>query len=377
MTHRTHERGAAALLVVIFSILLLMTVSLGFMRLVVTDQARTSNDELARGAYDAALAGVEDGKRALLACTAAGDVNACAAINADQCNTIFSAKILSSAHTSDDTGEVTLQTTGGSDGGFDQAYTCVKVQQNTQNIEGTLNSDTSDVKRLRTTSQFTQLDVSWFTKPVGKDVQLDATAPALPQRSAWSLAPEVRPPILRVQLIQYNDGDFNLSDFDEDGGGHTLYLYPSLVGADQTTTNALNFITDARRSGTGNLLQPVACEALPLTQYVCNVRINLPAPVDGSAASRQAYLRVTSIYGDTDYQLQAVGTEFDGVQPAIDSTGRAADVFRRVRARVELTSAISDALFPRATVDITQNFCKNFSVTATNYIDGSCQYDQP
>jgi Tfp pilus assembly protein PilX len=58
---RKHEYGATALLVVTFSILILTTISIGFMRLVVQDQNRTNNDELSRGAYGAALAGVEDG----------------------------------------------------------------------------------------------------------------------------------------------------------------------------------------------------------------------------------------------------------------------------------------------------------------------------
>lgn len=83
---RQIEQGAAALIVVIFSVLLLITVSLGFMRLVATDQQRTINDELARGAYDAAIAGVEDGKRVLQACMSSRSAAACTAIADNRCN---------------------------------------------------------------------------------------------------------------------------------------------------------------------------------------------------------------------------------------------------------------------------------------------------
>ena len=81
-SRRTAEHGATALMVVVFSVLLLMTISVSFMRLVVQDQERTNNDELSRGAYDSALAGVEDGKRVLQSCIANNSTADCAAIAA-------------------------------------------------------------------------------------------------------------------------------------------------------------------------------------------------------------------------------------------------------------------------------------------------------
>jgi hypothetical protein len=75
--------------------------------------------------------------------------------------------------------------------------------------------------------------------------------------------------------------------------------------------------------------------------------------------------------------IQPVGTELQDVEPAIDSTGRAADVYRRVRARVQLVSPAETELYPRATVDITHNFCKDFGVSDSQYIAGSCDYTKP
>lgn len=379
MTTRYKEEGATALIVVVFSILLLVTISLGFMRLVVHDQQRTTDDELSRGAYDSAIAGVEDGKRVLEACIRDGDADACAALAANRCNTIHAAKILSASDDDTNESEVLLQNSTGISGGYDQAYTCVKINRETDDYSGTLVSDVSQVIPLQTSGPFTQITLSWFLKPdPSVTVDLGANG-SLPQSAAWSPIGEVRPPIIRAQLMQYRQGNFNLGDFDQDGGGHTLYLYPATAGASEAVPTS--FGSDLRRtSSLDGLLKPVSCNASIIVPgaYACSVSITLPLPVGATSPSeRVAYLRLTSIYGGADFMVQPQGTQFQDVQPAIDSTGRASDVFRRVRARVQLVSPLETQLYPRATVDITKNFCKNFTVSATQYYAGSCLYTQP
>lgn len=371
---RWHERGAAALIVVVFSILLLVTVSVGFMRLVVQDQKRTNADELSRGAYDSAIAGVEDGKRVLQACIAHGNTTACDAINDNQCNTVQASRILSA---SEIPGEVEIRNSSGSDGGYSQAYTCVKIQRITDDYEGPLAQDVSQVLPLQTTSPFTEIVLSWFLNP-GPSVSVNLGAGGtLPQSTAWSPTGTVRPPIIRAQLIQFNRNSFQLEDFDQNGNGHTLYLYPSTAGADDSV--GVNFVTDSRRTAsTDGLLKPVRCNAAIAARYVCSVRLTLPLPVGATSASeRQAYIRLTSLYGDTTVQVAPVATQLQDVAPAIDSTGRAADVFRRIRARVQLVSPLETQLTPRATVDITKNFCKNLSVSTIAPPVINCQYTQP
>lgn len=169
---RSIERGATALMVVVFSVLLLMTISVSFMRLVVQDQERTNNDELSRGAYDSALAGIEDGKRVLQACIGNGSAPACSAIASKACNTVHAAKILSATDTSANTDEVMVQNSTGTTGGYDQAYTCVKITRDTNNYQGTLSSSSSEIVPLQTTGPFTQLSVSWFKYP-GPSTQWD------------------------------------------------------------------------------------------------------------------------------------------------------------------------------------------------------------
>jgi hypothetical protein len=281
----------------------------------------------------------------------------------------------------DDTNEseVLLQNSTGISGGYDQAYTCVKINRETDDYSGTLVSDVSQVIPLQTSGPFTQITLSWFLKPdPSVTVDLGANG-SLPQRAAWSPIGEVRPPIIRAQLMQYRQGNFNLGDFDQDGGGHTLYMYPATAGASEAVPTS--FGSDLRRtSSLDGLLKPVSCNASIIVPgaYACSVSITLPLPVGATNPSeRVAYLRLTSIYGGADFMVQPQGTQFQDVQPAIDSTGRASDVFRRVRARVQLVSPLETQLYPRATVDITKNFCKNFTVSATQYYAGSCLYTQP
>ena len=52
---------------------------------------------------------------------------------------------------------------------------------------------------------------------------------------------------------------------------------------------------------------------------------------------------------------------FADVQPAVDVTGRASDLFRRIRSRIDLgTSSIPNL---EAAVDVTRSLCKEFLVT--------------
>lgn len=361
MNNRRHERGVTSLIIVMFSVLLLITITVSFVQLMIAEQIRSSDTELSQGAYDAAMAGVEDGKRVLTAC-GSGNTTACDQIANHTCRTVADSGFVNP----EPNGEVYVKSVGGggTDGkDFVQAYTCVKITRNTDDYKAKIIDDTSLIVPLKGESVYNQVAIEWYSAAMATPpfTYGPPTSTSLLPYASW---PSPRPPVLRTQLIQYAQGNLNPASFDSDGNAHTLYLYPRSSGL-----ASYSFATDVRRSG-ANTVKPVTCSSaliLPNT-YACRTVVDLPEPAGGSAAQRVAYLRLTSIYRGTDIRLQLLNSgtpvKFLDVQPSIDVTGRASDAFRRVNARVELADPLEASLYPRATLDITGSFCKGFSVTA-------------
>lgn len=373
---QTDQQGAVSLFVVVFATLLITVVTVGFIQLMLRDQQQATSTDLSQSAYDSALAGVEDAKRLLLldqACrngTAASTVN-CTAIAAaltplpgesqTACNTLSQAGIVAETN-----GETIIQQSTG-DNALNQAYTCVKIGVNTNDYKGSVDVNQSDIIPLRGVGEFDSIELSWFSRDdvasetneigfptTGADISLP------PEGSEW---PNNNPPLLRTQLMQMGGG-FTLTDFDDSqpdnrSNANTLFLYPSATGL---TTK--DFALDARRSPS-NAPQKIQCNDSFLEgEYACTVTITLPRPIDGNTANRNAYLRLTGLYNGAHYNVKLKNggqdVQFSGVQPLVDSTGRANDLFRRVEARVEL---IGDFTYPEAAIDMTGDLCKNFVVT--------------
>ncbi len=364
-TSNVRQHGAVSLFIVIFTALLLTTVTISFMQLMVKDQQQASYSDLSESAYDSAVAGVEDAKRALL-------INqGCAGQSTRQCTTVKTAIAAGNCNTlstifgnATDPETKIEQTTN--DQKLEQAYTCVKITPDTSDFLGTMNPDTSPtIIPLRGKVNFSKVVISWNQSKTGGKVNLPRTvSDGLPAvGSAW---PETRPALLRAQFIN-GGSSFKLSDLDSGDTSSTLFLYPS-----QTGLKTANFSIDSRRASS-NAPQPIQCTttAVPSGAYACKAEIDLGATV--SAGSGTAFLSLAAFYNPTDYKVEledATGKTvlFDSVQPEVDSTGRANDLFRRVVSRVELDSTFN---YPVAALETSGNICKNFSVTtdAGDYVN--------
>lgn len=386
MTHNKSQNGAVSLFVVIFTALLLTIITISFVQLMLRDQQQATASDLSQSAYDSAQAGVEDAKRALLlnqSCTdgtSSLSATECARINtalaSDECDTVAVALDISQ------TNNETLIQQDESDKKLDQAYTCVKVAVNTPDYTRALEANASDLIPLTGVSQFNSIELSWFTKsdfssPIGNQVLSYPSVGAgieLPRADGATWQSNA-PSLMRAQLIQMSN-NFSLSDFNDEVGAksnaNTLFLYPSSVGL-----NTKNFSDDSRRSG---LTTPQIIRCLPnlsVAIYACTATITLPEPVGGTAANRQAFLRLSSLYNASSYKIVLKNgpatVNFSGVQPEVDSTGRANSLFRRVKARVTLGSNYP---FPQAAVDIDRDLCKNFSITdnVNDFAIAACNY---
>ncbi len=377
--------------------LLITVVTVSFLRLMVHDQQQASNSDLSQSAYDSAQAGVEDAKRALLQYEKNCNYNLsnCSfanAVSTTQCNAALTG--ISGSGATGPNGlpsEIPVQQSqNGNDTALDQAYTCVLIGLNTDDYLGTVKANESQLVPLASAAPFDRVQVQWFSSEdvsSGAAVSLtgvSATGYPLLTQGQW---PVNRPSIMRAQLMQVA-GKFTLNNFDTVSGSQsnaaTLFLYPtsklptgplSFTANDQRKTN---IATDPAPKTTLETPLSVSCvSSLTAGGYACSAELVLPQPVGGAAnnSDRNAFLRLGALYNASHYRVTLwngpIGpgnpnpVQFASVQPQIDSTGRANDVFRRVVSRVNLYDTID------AGIEVTGDFCKDFSVTNTQYIAGA------
>ncbi len=368
------QRGAVSIFIVMFTALLVTIVTASFVQIMLRNQQQASNNDLSQSAYDSALAGVEDAKRALVA------LKACDKDPSPQCSNLRAALTNNGQNCevlADPSVGVTTFTGGESQVGrtdMNQAYTCVKVQVITDSYEGTLDKGQSIVIPLETVDDpnlIAALRVSWFTQdnipdvdsagnPISQVPQFP-TQPQLPAEADWSVR---SPSIMRSQLIQFPDGNLTLDSFDtpNTNNAKTLFLYPAIFGAAN-----LDFASDGRQSPASRNYPAVSrCDSAFSFNggYACSTDVAVPSLGSGT---RKAYLQLTSLYNKSTYRVQILGgsgnvLNFDNVQPIVDSTGRASDLFRRIRARVALSEGMPTT-YPEAALHVGKSLCKDFFIT--------------
>lgn len=393
MTNDIHkQRGAVSIFIVIFAALLITIVTVSFVRIMLQDQRQATTTDLSQSAYDSSQAGVEDAKRALLRyqsiCNSGGDCVAAAraidSTTSPACNAALGTLGMDVSGN-----EVKVQTGTGANSAnqavLDQAYTCVKITLNTEDYLGTLLPNESNIVPLSGVTDFNTVQIQWFSN---KDVSVNPSLSVKLQpvaSSSWPLLSQTswnvngppkiqRPSVMRAQMMQFGSNGFTLNDFDSknalgESNADTLFLYPiGTTGASSSIVDTVNFTNNAhsRRSPSIGALSPVHCTgSLGASDYACTTNIKVPNPIGGVGSHRTLFLRLTALYNGSDYRITLMnnGTpvKFNAVQPQIDSTGRANDLFRRVQTRVELTD--TTFMYPEAEIDITGNFCKDFSVT--------------
>ncbi len=365
------ERGAVSIFIVLFTSLLVVVVTTSFVQIMLRNQQQASNNDLSQSAYDSAMAGVEDAKRALVRLKECGDTVSpeCDNLRAALVNNINpkDCDVLAAAGATFTNNEVTVGAPA-----LNQAYTCVTVQVKTPSYEGELKDQLPNVIPLISdvdSNEITHVRISWLI-----DGNIDGSAVAVPlgqDLPAYGSWPANMPPIMRAQLIQFNgNAPINLDNFSNTGNQNatTLFLYPSIA------SESLNFTNDGRRTpGAGNQPRQVRCEPdFDDVIYACSTTIALPTMPPGT--QREAYLQLAAIYNKapTNYKVELCRSlacppeniiNFDNVQPIVDSTGRASDLFRRVRARVSVTPSGTQQQFPEAALLVDGNVCKDFQIT--------------
>ncbi len=396
MVRKYKESGVVSLFAVLFTTLILTVMTIGFIRIMLQEQRQAMNQDLSQSAYDSAVSGVEDAKRALRACLQQGTgLAACNAINNHKCSTIQDAGIVSSNSDS----ETTIVSGTSKDTSLNQAYTCVVVQTITDDYLGNVLDGQSSLVPLKATGAFNKIVIEWMHKDDGTGSYAgggvaNITAPvtsgtlgALPPRSGWATS---APALMRVLAVLPAQPDtVALADLDGPTAS-TAFLWPSVTGAsiNEVKVDTITGIGTARATSSGGALtQPVvvACSNNLYTSggYACRATLTMPAGQSVPAGSTVAFLRLNSLYHDTSYRvtLQRDDTPvtFDGVQPIVDSTGRADNVFRRVLSRLNYSSYVDDSIMgsANAAISVTGNLCKDFYITDTEAKGDGCDTRVP
>lgn len=382
MGKRIRQSGAVSLFAVIFAALLLTVLTVGFVKLMIREQMQATNNDLSQSAYDSALAGVEDAKRAVRLCSSGSSAAACAELEApDDCKVVARAGV--SGDPADN--ETIVQSNSGTGTGsdFDQAYTCVNIAMQTEDYVYTSSEGASELIPLKATGEISSIVLEWYAQRdagVGARAELPAGVAGvltLPAKADWGVN---APPLLRAQVITPGDS-FSLGELDETAASRTAFLRPVAVQSAPATDvpidlSIMSRATDGAQhsntvSGVPNCTSNFSNEG-----YSCRVILQLPDDGKIAAGSETAFLRLNTIYKAATVRVSLKGSsatdpavQFDGVQPKVDSTGRASSLFRRVEARLKIGQDFS---YPNYAVDITNNLCKNFSVNADTAVNTSC-----
>lgn len=365
------QSGMVSILTVLFLMVLLSVFTISFIKIVSDEQRQATDNDLAASALAAAQSGIEDGKRIIMYCAShpgPACTNLLSSGNGSGSCDIFRSSSADMTALRSDLG-ISLQADGdvlvGSDQ-YKQSYTCLTISGMTDSLKfEDIKEQTSLIKSLSASEPITSLSFRWAPAQGDANYKLNNGADIrLPQQDNWkhddngTLKP--KPPALRVQFIAYEPGNINLDVAETDS--KAMFILPSTSGTPSVDIGSID-----QRSGSGNLRSsPVApvgfasCVTNGAIGYRCDQTFT------GLLTNRAYYMRVTPLYGDVG-QLTVTAFNSSGnpvkfsSQPTIDVTGRASDVFKRIRAQVSTINQTFTA--PQYVLESANTICKNIVVT--------------
>ena len=391
------EAGFVSLFTTIFFMLLITVITLGFLQITTTEQQQAANNDLSASALASAQSGIEDGKRAILKYLSlpSGATKSTyytqMTANSGSCTSVTGSQIGT---------DLGLAVNGNiiNNNQINQAYTCLTVNLNSPDFLSQSSPGKSQVIPLKAVGgNYSQIKVSWhlLSSAVGSDGDglPGATPGTAPYYAAGPLLyPQINsgtpalgwnklgyPAYMRVELFGYpSSGAFGRAELTQ--RSRSVLLVPGTNGTNATTPIDLGVVDPNPGVMDQAELQPqtIKCDPTPTADiggYACTALLQLPAGGTYVSTANTYFLRVTPIYGQTHFRVALVngGTEvnLDQVQPIVDVTGRASNVYRRLQARV-LVNQLTN--FPEFAAESATTICKNLQVTnnTADFRDNSC-----
>lgn len=398
---KNFKKGGVSIFIVMVVGVLVSIMSASFLRLMFRDQEQASKLDLSQSAYDSAQAGVEDAKRFLRifrsACGASGtgsfegvtyNCNAMrSAIQNESCYTLATAGI------GNPNGETIIQTTSGAgnDASLNQAYTCVKLRMNTADFLGRTNDGSPSVINLKGTTAFDRVRIRWHSRENmtnGNNIALDSLSnpSARPNINAQNWRNQNRPAILKAQFYGYIPGVGRSSSsmdtpYPDDGNGASEMLFYPTNSISALSSNVSNMPTVRRNESSSQATTDYTFTKCSdgmdanSNAYACETTVNIGRSVSPDDV---LYLRLTPLMNDSNFKVELLNgntiVDFAGVQPKVDSTGRANTQLRRVESRIGFNdTSFPVPLFSAQTESNEEPICKEFSVTRLTNSNVNCR----
>jgi Tfp pilus assembly protein PilX len=326
----TAEQGLVSIIVVMILMGILVLISTSFALLMRREQRQVLDRQLSTQAFYAAESGINDVAAKI---NSINNVTSCAGTgsNLDTANNV--------------------------------GYTCVLVNKNPDSVVyDPVSTDTSTIVRLQSESglPITRIDLSWeddsnsgvgnkFVPTSNNDFLLPQAGVTDPETD--NLTASDGTGILRATIMPVPN-TASTTQGALTAAAKTYVLYPrvdSSLASPNEFSSADGVNENARfldgKCNTGS------------TPYYCNARItNL-----GGTNSGVVYLRLKSIYKATAVTVKIYNgspgtpTNIINAQAVIDSTGRAADVLRRIQVRIPIKGSY---LYPEFAIDSLDTICK-------------------
>ncbi len=322
------QQGIVSIVVTIILMLVITLIVLSFAKISRREQRNALDRQLSTQAFYAAESGVNDAKKVIESWASTNDarlpinyMNTC-----DQFATAAGAGITLSAPLF---------------AGSAASYTCLFVDATPPEFEYT-RTDAQVIFPFNPVGGGNQtIKISWDDGDPGTNYSA-ANCPGLSPGNNPVSSATCAAPLLRIEIANLASSITKV-----------IFAYPGASDSSPTFGAGL-----ATGSGVTGLCGSGA------TPKECSVTINsVPA---GS------YVRVKSIYRSVALTIQAnSGAELIGGQVIIDSTGKAADVVRRIQVRIPYGGTLSNP--PAYSVQGTDKVCKKFSIDGTGATDdGPC-----
>lgn len=358
----SQEKGVVSILSVIFFIILMSVITVSFLRIVTDEQTQVIQDDLSKGALAAARSGVEDAKRALLLCrdrTGQARLDCDAALQVQTCPGIFASTAMQADLGLQVTADGSIRV-GDPANNNNERYTCVTLNRDTPDYTGTMSEGLGDFIPLRGTGVFDQVRLSWHQTSVdGTGAVIPSTAinAQNPRRTEWrNGAGNSYIAMPRIQFMQFDSAQTLSAQTNSSSG---TVLVPSTTGSSTVTVTSLTQNGMPKRS-------TVNCSTAQ-AGYLCTATFDLNFV---QPATSQFFLFIKSFYNTPHYKVELLYSNnpvnFSDVQPQVDSTGAAANVYKRVLSRVTYQS---DAFFTINAIEGGASVCKNFSITDDAFVN--------